>query len=39
VAAIDGRSLDEPVGFAISGGEASVWWEPACAGVARRYRI
>ena len=39
VAAIDGRSLDEPGGIAISGDEASVWWEPACAGVARRYRI
>lgn len=31
--------LDEPVGIAISGDDASVWWEPACAGVARRYRI
>lgn len=39
VAVIDGRSLDEPGGIAISGDAASVWWEPACAGVARRYRI
>lgn len=39
VAAIDGRPLDEPVGIAISGDDASVWWEPACAGAARRYRI
>lgn len=39
VAAIDGRPLDEPVGIAISGDDASVWWEPACAGVVRRYRI
>lgn len=38
-AAIDGLSLDEPVGIAISDDEASVWWEPACAGVARRYLI
>ena len=39
VAAIDGRPLDEAVGIAISGDGALVWWEPACAGVARRYRI
>lgn len=25
---IDGRPLDEPIGLAISGDDASVWWEP-----------
>lgn len=39
VAKIDGRPLDEPIGLAISGDDASVWWEPTCAGVIRRYRI
>ena len=39
VAAIDDRSLDEPVGLALSASDAEIWWDPRCAGMARSYRI
>lgn len=39
VAAIDGHSLDLPVGLALSGDDARLWWEPQCAGIIRRYQI
>ena len=39
VAAIDGLSLDQPVGLALRGTETEIWWDPRCAGLARRYRI
>lgn len=39
VAAIDGRSLDEPVGLSLTGDDTRLWWEPRCAGVAYHYRI
>ena len=39
VAGVDGRSLDEPVGLALRANEEEIWWEPRCAGMARRYRI
>lgn len=39
VAAIDGRSFDEPVGLALSGDDQQLWWAPRCAGVARTYLI
>lgn len=39
VAGIDGRSLDEPYGLALTGNDEELWWEPRCAGMVRRYRI
>ena len=39
VAGIDGQSLDEPVGIALSASATEVWWEPRCAGMARSYTI
>lgn len=39
IAAIDGRSLDEPYGLALTGDEDRLWWEPGCAGMVRRYKI
>lgn len=39
VAAIDGRDFNESYGLALSGSARELWWEPRCAGVARRYRI
>ena len=39
VAAIDGRSMDEPIAIALTGDEEQLWWAPRCAGVARSYRI
>ena len=39
VAGIDGTEFDEPVGIALKGDEAAIWWEPRCAGVARGYQI
>lgn len=39
VAAIDGHSLDLPVGLALSGDDARLWWEPQCAGIIRHYQI
>jgi hypothetical protein len=39
VAGIDGQSLDEPVGIALSGDATELWWEPRCAGLVRAYRI
>lgn len=39
VAAIDGKPLNEPYGLALTGDENRLWWEPACAGIIRNYRI
>jgi hypothetical protein len=39
VAGIDGQSLDQPIGLALRGTENEFWWNPRCAGMARRYRI
>jgi hypothetical protein len=39
VAAIDGAALDEPVGIALTGDEARLWWAPVCAGMSRTYSI
>jgi len=39
VAGIDGQSLDEPYGLALTGADDELWWEPRCAGMARSYRI
>lgn len=39
VAVIDGRSLDEPVGLTLNADDTTLWLEPRCAGVARRYTI
>jgi hypothetical protein len=39
VAGIDGQSLDERYGIALSGDADELWWEPRCAGMLRRYRI
>lgn len=39
VAGIDGQSLDEPYGIALRGNDRELWWEPRCAGMARRYRL
>ncbi len=39
VAAIDGRSSEEPIGLALTGSDQQIWWEPRCAGMARTYRI
>lgn len=39
VAGIDGADLNEPYGIALRGDADRVWWEPACAGMVRRYAI
>ena len=39
VAGIDGRSLDQPVGLALSASAQEIWWDPRCAGYVRSYRI
>jgi hypothetical protein len=39
VAGVDGRSLDESTGLALRANDQEMWWEPRCAGMARRYRI
>lgn len=39
VAGIDGTSFDEPYGLALSASRDEIWWEPRCAGQARRYSI
>ncbi|MFL6734243.1 MAG: hypothetical protein ACJ8EY_06065 [Sphingomicrobium sp.] len=39
VAGIDGSSLDEPYGLALRGDEESLWWEPRCARIERKYKI
>ncbi|HSG54065.1 MAG TPA: hypothetical protein VLA45_01330 [Paracoccaceae bacterium] len=39
VAGIDGQSLDQPVGIALSASATEIWWEPRCAGMARSYAI
>ena len=39
VAGIDGRSLDESYGLALSANESEIWWAPRCAGAARSYRL
>lgn len=39
IVAIDGRSLDEPIGLSMSGDAHQLWWEPKCAGMIRIYRI
>jgi hypothetical protein len=31
--------LDEPIGIALSADAEILWWEPRCAGMARRYQI
>ncbi|MDQ3074502.1 MAG: hypothetical protein M3Q88_02660 [Pseudomonadota bacterium] len=39
VAAVDGKSFDEPYGVALSADAQEIWWDPRCAGFARSYRI
>jgi len=39
VAGIDGHSLDQPVGLALSASAQEIWWDPRCAGYVRSYRI
>jgi hypothetical protein len=39
VAGIDGRSLDESYGLALSANDTDIWWAPRCAGAARSYQI
>jgi len=39
VAAIDDVPFNEPYGLALKGDAELLWWEPRCAGMARRYRI
>ena len=39
VAGIDGRSVDQPVGLALSASRQEIWWAPRCAGYVRSYRI
>lgn len=39
VAAIDGRSVEEPEALSLTGSENELWWQPPCAGMARTYRI
>ena len=39
VAGLDGLSFDEPVGVALRGDDAKIWWEPRCAGMARSYQV
>jgi hypothetical protein len=39
VAGIDGQSLDQPVGLALSASAQEIWWDPRCAGFVRSYRI
>lgn len=39
MAAIDGKSLNQSYGLALSANAQEIWWEPRCAGVARTYRI
>lgn len=39
MAGIDGKSFDESYGLALSDDLDSIWWEPRCAGMARKYRI
>lgn len=39
VAAIDGKTLDEPYGLALTGDQDRLWWQPTCAGMIRKYRI
>ena len=38
VAGLDGVSFNEPVGIALKGDNAAIWWEPRCAGMARGYQ-
>ena len=35
VAGIDGQSLDQPVGLALSASAQEIWWDPRCAGFVR----
>jgi hypothetical protein len=39
VAGIDGQSLDQPVGIALSASNDEIWWAPRCAGFVRSYAI
>ena len=39
VAGIDGESVDQPVGLALSASREEIWWAPRCAGYVRIYRI
>lgn len=39
VGGVDGISIDQPIGLVLSGTESEIWWNPRCAGLARRYRI
>ncbi|MDF1835918.1 MAG: hypothetical protein P1U62_13700 [Alteraurantiacibacter sp. bin_em_oilr2.035] len=39
VAGIDGQSLDEPHGIALSANEEEIWWAPRCAGMIYSYKI
>ena len=39
VAGIDGKSVDGPIGLALRGDRAEIWWEPSCAGLLRRSTI
>ena len=39
VAGIDGHSFDESVGLALRASDQQIWWEPRCAGMARKYAI
>lgn len=39
VAAIDGRSVEEPEALSLTGNENQLWWQLPCAGMTRTYRI
>lgn len=39
VAGIDGASLDEPYGIALTADSGEIWWEPRCAGMVLGYTI
>lgn len=39
VAGIDGQSVDQPQGLALSASHEEIWWSPRCAGYALSYRI
>jgi hypothetical protein len=39
VAGIDGQSVDQPIGLALSASREEIWWAPRCAGYVRSYRI
>lgn len=39
VAAIDGRLVEDPEAFSLTGNENQLWWQPPCAGIARTYRM